>query len=88
MSSPKPSRSTAKLGRGSADVDDSIISRETIRARGASAYDAGRGVDDHRMNPGSPAIKDWQFGWHTRRIEREQKRDIKQQLVEVSYAKA
>lgn len=48
---------------------ESIISRETIRARGAAAFDQGRGVDDHHMNPGAPAIKDWQFGWHTRRIQ-------------------
>lgn len=51
---------------------ESIISRETIRERGARAYDQGRGVDDHRMNPGSAAIKEWQFGWHMRRVERSQ----------------
>lgn len=58
---------------------DSIISREAIRARGAAAYDAGRSVDDHRMNLGAEAIKDWQFGWHTRRVEcsyRRRKQDV------------
>lgn len=50
-------------------MSDSIILRETIRARGAAAFEVGRGVDDHGMNPGSAAIRDWQFGWHTRRIE-------------------
>lgn len=50
-------------------MSDSIILRETIRARGAAAFEVGRGVDDHGMNPGSAAIRDWQFGWHTRRIQ-------------------
>jgi hypothetical protein len=49
---------------------DEIISRETIKARGAHAFDQGKGVDDHYMNPGAPAIAEWQFGWHTRRIEK------------------
>ena len=49
---------------------DQIISRDIIKARGAHAYDQGMGVNDHNMNPGAPAIPDWQFGWHTRRIER------------------
>jgi hypothetical protein len=31
--------------------------------RGATAYAHGRGIDDHYMNPGAPAIKDWQRGW-------------------------
>lgn len=56
-------------------MTDNIISRETIRARGARAYNRGRGVDDHNMNPGSAAIKDWQFGWHTARVEQRQDRE-------------
>lgn len=57
---------------------ESIVSRETIRARGAAAFDQGQGVGEHHMNFGAAAIKDWQFGWHTRRIERQQ---AAQQLV-------
>lgn len=51
-------------------MDTSIVSREEMRQRGARAFDEGRGVEGHNMNPGAPAIKDWQYGWHTRRIER------------------
>jgi hypothetical protein len=51
-------------------MDQPIISRDTIKARGAKAFDEGVGIDGHNMNPGAPAISDWQFGWHTRRIER------------------
>jgi hypothetical protein len=65
-------------------MSDSIISRETIRARGAAAFSAGRGVDDHGMNPGAAAIKDWQFGWHTRRIERSRVDGNQAQQLEVS----
>lgn len=61
---------------------DEIISRDTIKARGAAAFDKGLGVDDHHMNPGAPAIRDWQFGWHTRRIERSRKTGNVQQLAE------
>lgn len=63
---------------------DQIISRDTIKARGADAFDKGLGVDDHNMNPGVPAIADWQFGWHTRRIERSRARRTQdvQQLAE------
>lgn len=55
-------------------MDDTIISRDTIRERGATAYDQGRGANDHRMNPGSAAIRDWQDGWHQRRVERSRAR--------------
>jgi len=63
-------------------MDDPIISRETIRRRGAAAFDQGLGQDDHNMNPGAAAIKDWQFGWHTRRIEKTQaeRKPARQQL--------
>ncbi len=51
-----------------------IISRATMRARGADAFDAGLGVNDHHMNPGSPAIEDWQIGWRKRQAEKLQAR--------------
>ena len=37
------------------------------RQRGAFAFDEGRGIDDHHMNPGAPAIADWRKGWIERR---------------------
>ena len=50
-------------------MDESIrpVTPEIVRERGAKAFDDGRGIDDHHMNPGSPAIKDWQQGWRDRR---------------------
>jgi hypothetical protein len=44
-------------------MSDQIVSRDAMRARGAAAFKAGRRRDDHYMNPGSPAIEDWQAGW-------------------------
>lgn len=46
---------------------DSIFSRETMQQRGADAFDRGASIDDHHMNPGSPAIEDWRKGWMERR---------------------
>lgn len=63
-------------------MDHSIISRDTIKARGAAAFDKGLGVDDHNMNPGAPAIADWQFGWHTRRIQHSRARGNQVQAVQ------
>jgi hypothetical protein len=40
-----------------------LVSAEMQFERGVVAHAHGRGVDDHYMNPGSPAIKDWQAGW-------------------------
>jgi hypothetical protein len=50
-------------------VDLSIrpVTPEIMRERGAQAFDDGRGIDDHHMNPGAPAIEDWQKGWRDRR---------------------
>lgn len=42
---------------------DQIVSRAVIFNRGAAAFSKGLGLDDHYMNPGAPAIKDWQAGW-------------------------
>lgn len=55
------------------DISIRSVTPDMQRDRGAQAFDDGRGVDDHYMNPGSPAIKDWQYGWHQRRIERSRK---------------
>lgn len=52
------------------DLPIRSVTPDMQRDRGAQAFDDGRGVDDHYMNPGAPAIKDWQFGWHQRRTER------------------
>lgn len=42
---------------------DQIVSRAMIFDRGAAAYAKGLGIDAHGMNPGAPAIPDWQAGW-------------------------
>lgn len=44
-------------------MTDQIISRDHIRAKGRAAFEAGRGRDEHFMNPGSPAIEEFQEGW-------------------------
>jgi hypothetical protein len=44
-------------------MTDHVISRDLIRSKGAAAYRAGQGRDEHNMNPGSAAIEDWQAGW-------------------------
>ncbi|SDC66860.1 hypothetical protein SAMN05428966_10276 [Massilia sp. PDC64] len=40
---------------------------ESMRERGAQAFDAGLSIDDHNMNPWVPAVADWQQGWRDRR---------------------
>ena len=42
---------------------DQIVSRAMIFDRGAAAFAKGLGLNDHNMNPGAPAIADWQAGW-------------------------
>jgi len=65
------------------DLSIRLVTPDMQRDRGAQAFDEGRGVDDHHMNPGAPAIRDWQFDWHTRRIERSRKAGNQvQQLAE------
>jgi len=44
-------------------MTDQIISRDLIREKGAAAFNAGRGRDEHNMNPGAAAIEEWQSGW-------------------------
>lgn len=48
-------------------MSDQIASRQVMFDRGAAAFVKGHGVDDHHMNPGSPAITEWQNGWHNAR---------------------
>jgi hypothetical protein len=45
---------------------ESIVSRETIRQRGADAFDRGISIDGHEMNWFAPAVEDWQKGWRDR----------------------
>lgn len=48
-------------------MDDPIISRDAIRQLGAAAFDEGRDIDDHGMNPWVDAVADWKQGWRDRR---------------------
>lgn len=47
---------------------DQIVSRKDMHSRGAEAFDDGRGIHDHNMNPGAATIDDWQAGWRARQI--------------------
>lgn len=51
------------------DTSITLITPAMQRDRGAQAFDEGRGIDAHHMNPGSPAIKAWQEGWLWRQRE-------------------
>lgn len=51
------------------DLSIRPVTPEIMRERGAFAFDEGRGIDDHHMNPGAPAIADWRKGWLERRAE-------------------
>lgn len=44
-------------------MTDQIFSRERMRTTGRAAFAAGKGRDEHNMNPGSAAITEWQAGW-------------------------
>ena len=44
-------------------MDEAIIPRSTIRARGAAAFNAGRSRDAHNMNPGAAALAEWLEGF-------------------------
>lgn len=44
-------------------MTDQIVTRSSQFDRGIRARVIGRGIDDHEMNIGSPAIVDWQAGW-------------------------
>lgn len=50
-------------------MDEAIVPREKIRQLGAKAFDKGRSINDHGMNPGSAAIADWQAGYRERQAE-------------------
>ena len=51
------------------DLSIRPVTPEIMRQRGADAFDQGRGIDDHHMNPGAPAIADWKQGWRDRRAD-------------------
>jgi hypothetical protein len=53
-------------------MDESIriVPPEFWFNRGAQAYDQGLGIDDHNMNPWSPAVADFRKGWQQRQAER------------------
>lgn len=48
------------------------ITPEIMRQFGAESFDDGLAVDAHCMPPGSRTAKDWEAGWHARRVERSQ----------------
>lgn len=50
-------------------MDTSIrpVTPEFMRERGARAFDAGLGIEDHNMNPWVDAVADWRKGWMERR---------------------
>lgn len=48
------------------DHSITLVTPAMQRERGAAAFDEGRGIDDHYMNPGAPGIADWQAGWCAR----------------------
>ena len=51
------------------DHSITIIPPAIHRQRGADAFDRGLGIDDHYMNPSSPAVADWRKGWLERQAE-------------------
>jgi hypothetical protein len=53
------------------DLSIKLITPELMEEFGAEAFDMGLGVNDHGMNPGSHAIRDWQAGWHRQRVKRQ-----------------
>jgi hypothetical protein len=67
-------------------MHDSIISRETIRARARAAFSRGAGRNDHKMNPHAAAVDDWQAEWDVCQMEQlqAQRRATSGQLAEVS----
>lgn len=44
-------------------MDNSIISRDHIRAKARSAFEAGKGRNEHGFNWHAPAIEVWQDEW-------------------------
>jgi hypothetical protein len=42
---------------------EQIVSRDTMRARGRNAFNAGRSRDSHGMNPCAAALADWHQGY-------------------------
>jgi len=48
------------------DHSITIVTPAMNRQRGADAFDRNVPIDGHNMNPGAPAIADWQKGWRDR----------------------
>jgi hypothetical protein len=44
-------------------MDDQIVTREHMRERGREARAAGKGRDEHGMNPWVAAVAEWRAGW-------------------------
>lgn len=57
-------------------MTDSIFSREMMRNRGADAFEAGKGRNEHHMNPGALAIPVWQEGWDLAQAEAKADREL------------
>ena len=51
------------------DFSISLVTPAMHRARGAQAFDEGRGIDSHGMNPWAPAVADFRKGWQQRQAE-------------------
>jgi hypothetical protein len=60
-------------------MTSNLISMGSDFETGAAAFDAGLGVNDHGMQETAPGRKDWQFGWHARRVEHDIARRRKEQ---------
>lgn len=51
------------------DFSISLVTPAMHRARGAQAFDEGRGIDSHGMNPWAPAVADWRKGYQKRKAD-------------------
>lgn len=65
---------------------DSIVSRDTIRARARKAFNSGAARDSHNMNPDALALVDWldEYDRCYAAWTQEGRRTVDSQLVEVS----
>lgn len=67
-------------------MNDSIVSRDTIRARARKAFNSGAARDSHNMNPDALALVDWLAEYDRCYAEwsQEGRRTVDSQLAEVS----
>jgi hypothetical protein len=54
------------------DLSIKLITPELMEDLGAEGFDMGLGENDHGMNLGAHAIRDWKAGWHRQRVKRQQ----------------